>query len=121
MPGISFTPEDVVATAEITAGWYPMVAKSIVSGPGKKDPSSTTWTCIFKIVDGPYNGAEIQYWFSTKMAKNAIRYMKCFVSDIKPGETYPIEDTVDRPVQGYVVWDLENQNNVIKDFKPVGR
>lgn len=121
MPGITFSQEDVVSTAEIKAGWYPMTAKSVIVGPGKKDPTSTTWTCEFEVSDGELKGVKIMTWFSTKMIKQAIRYMRCFVADLKGNQEYPIEDTVGRPVQGYIVWDIENLNNTIKDFKPVGR
>ena len=121
MPGISFTQEDIISAAELPATWYPLKAQSIVEGPGKSDPSSTTWTCKFLITDGEYKGRVIDYWFSSKMLKNAIRYLKCFGVNVKPGETYPIENTVDQPVQGYLVWDVNQLTMVIKDFKPAGR
>lgn len=121
MPGISFTQEDIISAAEMPAGWFNVVAKSIVEGPGKNDPNSTTWTTIFVVQDGEFKGRELQYWFSSKMMKNAIRYLKCFGVAPKVGENYPIEDTVNKPVQAYVVWDIKQLNNSISDFKPAGR
>lgn len=121
MPEISFTQEDIVSTAELSAGWYPLAAKSIMEGPGKKDPSSTTWTCEFEVIDGPSKGAKVTTWFSSKMMKNAIRYLRAHGVVPEAGKTYPLEATVDRPIMGYIVYDLENQSNVIKDFKPVWR
>src|ERR1035437_113395 len=121
MPGIQFTQEDIISAAELPAGWYPVVAKSITEGAGKKDPTSTTWSCIFVITGGEFKGREVMHWFSSKMMKNAIRYMKCFGVQPKVGESYPIEETVDRPLEAYCIWDIDNINNVIKDFKPAGR
>lgn len=121
MPGISFSPEDIIGAAELPAGWYNVVAKSITEGAGKKDPSSTTWSCIFTIQDGEFKGREILSWFSSKMMVNAIRYLKCFGVVPKAGETYAIEETVGKPVQAYITWDAVNLNNTIKDFKPMGR
>ncbi len=121
MPGINFTQEDIISAAELPASWYPLKAQSIVEGPGKNDPSSTTWTCKFIITDGEFKGRVIDYWFSSKMMKNAIRYLKCFGVQVKPGENYAIEETVDKPVQGYLVWDVNQLTMTIKDFKPAGR
>ena len=121
MPGITFTPEDIIAFGEIPANWYPVIAKSIVGGAGKTDPSSTTWTSEFEIVDGERKGAKVPYWFSNKMKLPMFRYLKCFVPDLKAGNEYPIEETVDRPVQAYILWDAVRQQNIIKDFKPIGR
>ncbi len=121
MPGISFSQEDIISAAELPATWYKMKAQSIVEGPGKSDPSSTTWTCKFVVTDGAFAGRVIDYWFSSKMMKNAIRYLRCFGVTAKPGETYAIEDTVEKPVEGYLVWDVNQLTMVIKDFKPAGR
>jgi len=98
-----------------------MTMKSCSEGPGKKDPSSTTWACEFEVVDGPSKGALITSWFSSKMMKNVIRYIRCFVTNVAAGQSYPLDGTIGKVVMGYVVYDMEQNSNVIKDFKPVGK
>lgn len=121
MPEIQFSQESILSLGEFSAGWYPMQAKSISEGPGTKDPSSTTWTCEFEVIDGPKKGAQITTWFSSKMPANALNYLKCFVKDPQPGVSYPLDQTVDKPIMGYVVFDMDRNANVIKSFKPIGK
>lgn len=121
MPDVSFSQEDILSAGALEAKWYPVSLKTVSEGPGKKDPSSTTWTCEFEVVDGEAKGALVTTWFSSKMMKNAIRFIKCFVPNLQPGTSYPIEQTVGKPVMAYIVYDLDQTSNVIKDFKPVGK
>lgn len=121
MPEVTFTQEDIVSTKEVTAGWYPLTLKQVVEGPGKKDPSSTTWSCTFEVIDGESKGLQVLTWFSSKMMKNIIRFIRCFVASPVAGTSYSLDSTVGKPVMGYLVWDIDNQTNIIKDFKPVGK
>jgi len=121
MPDVTFSQEDILTNTELTAGWYPMTLKEVSEGPGTKDPSSTTWTCEFEIMDGPSKGALIPTWFSSKMMANLINFIKCFVPKLEPGKKYPLDQTKGKPVMGYVVFDLDRNANVIKSFKPVGK
>lgn len=121
MPEVTFSPEQLLANTELSAGWYPMSLKDISEGPGTKDPSSTTWTCEFEVIDGPSKGTLIATWFSSKMMVNLINYVKCFVPKLEAGKAYPLDQTKGKPVMGYVVFDLERNANVIKSFKPVGK
>lgn len=121
MPGVTFSEQDLVEAADLPAGWYPLAAQSIIEGPGKNDASATTWATIFQIIDGPFKGREVRVYFSTKMMKTVYRYLKCFGIEPKAGVTIPIEETKDRPVQGYIVMDPESGFPNVKDFKPVGR
>lgn len=121
MPEVTFTQEDILSSAEMPSQWYPLALKTVNEGPGKKDPSSTTWECEFEVIDGANKGGIIKTWFSSKMMKNVIRYIKCFVAQPVAGTTYKIDQTIGKPVMGYVKWDIENLNNVIMDYKPVGK
>lgn len=120
MPGIIFTEEDIKAVGDLPAGWYPLTTKSMVEGPGKNDPSATSWTTVFTIYEGPFENREVRNTFSTNYKSMVYKYLKCFV-DPKPGVTIPIEDTVGRQVQAYIVMDPTSGFPNIKDFKPVGR
>src|SRR6266436_5839396 len=119
MPGITFTKEDLSASNKLDAGWYKLNIIDIVEGPGGKDPSSTTWTCKFVVVDGPKEGTPITHWFSSKMQDRAAVFIRCFTKDPVPGKVYPIEETKGKQVLGYCTWDLANNRNTIMDFKQV--
>lgn len=121
MPNVEFTDSEVISLGEFSAGWYPMALRSVEEGPGTKDPSSTTYTCEFEVVDGEKKGAMITTWFSTKMPANIFNYIKCFVAKPVAGQKYPLEGTKDKPLKGYVVYDLERNANVIKSFKPIDK
>ena len=120
MPGISFTAEDIASGNKLDAAWYKLLVKSIVPGPGKKDPSSTTYTCEFVVDQDLGKGTPIRFWFSDKMPKVIIEYLQSgFVAKIEPGKDYPIEATVGKHVMGYCNWDMEQKANVIQSFKKV--
>ena len=119
MPGITFSQEDIASTNKLDAAWYKLNVKSIVAGPGKKDPTSTTWTCEFVVAEGPAVNTPIPCWFSDKMMKNIINYMSCFVAKIEPGKEYPIESTVGKTIIGWCRWNMEQKSNEIIDFKKV--
>ncbi len=121
MPDVTFSEQDILTMKELPAGWYPMSMTSCSEGPGTKDPSSTTWTCEFEVVDGPFKGAIIPTWFSNKMIKNIGRYIRCFVANIAANQSYPLDSTIGKPVMGYVVFNMDRASNEIKDFKPVGK
>lgn len=121
MPGITFSEQDLKAVADLPAGWYNLNIKTITSGPGKNDPSSTTWTAVTDIADGPFAGREIRTFFSTKMPQMSYRYLKAFGVEPKANVELPIEDTVGRQIQAYIVMDPTTNFPNVKDFKPVGR
>jgi hypothetical protein len=121
MPDVSFTPEDIVSSQEMPAGFYPVALEDVTEGPGQKDPRSTTWACEFKVVDGPFTEAVIQHWFSNKMMKNVINFVRCFVKNLEPGKSYPLEETKGKPVMAYVKYDMDRNANVIVSFKPIGK
>jgi hypothetical protein len=120
LPGITFTEEDIKAVGDLPAGWYPVDVKSMVEGPGKNDPNATSWTTVFVINGGEYSGREVRNTFSTNFKSMVYKYLKCFI-EVKAGSTIPIEDTVGRQVQAYIVMDPTSGFPNIKDFKPVGR
>lgn len=120
MPNISFSPEDLASTNKLEAGWYKLLVKSIEEGPGKKDPTSTTYSCEFVVVEPvKVKDTPIPHWFSDKMMVKAVIFIKCFVKSIEAGKQYPLESTVGKHVMGYCQWDMENTRNIILDFKPV--
>ena len=121
MPEVSFTQEDIVSSQAMEAGWYPVTLKDISEGPGKKDPSSTTWTSEFEVIDGAYKGVVILYSFSSKMMKNVIQYVACFVGKPEPGKSYPLEATKGKPIMAYVKFDMDFNKNAIAAFKPIGK
>jgi len=119
MPGIRFTEEDIKSSNQLQAAWYLADVKSIVEGPGKKDPTSTTWTSEFVIADGPAKGTPVQHWFSDKMMKDIVTYSRCFTTP-EPGKEFLIEATVSRKVKIYARWDSERKTNIIMDFQKAG-
>lgn len=122
MPDVTFGQEDINSALPLEpAGWFPGALRSVTEGPGKSDPSGTTYTCEFEIIDGPRKGTIIPHWFSSKMQANIIRFIRCYVQNIEAGKKYPLEGTVGKPVMIYGAYDVERNSNVIKDFKPVGK
>lgn len=119
MPGVSFSPEDLASTNKLDAAWYKLNIKSIEEGPGKSDPSSTTYTCEFVVGEGKFKDTPIKHWFSDKMMVKVVIYIKCFVKTVEAGKQYPLEATVGKTVMAYCQWDMERTSNVILDFKPV--
>lgn len=119
MPDVTFTQSDLASTNKLEAAFYPAVLKSINAGPGKKDPSSTTWSCEFVVTDGPAKDTPIPFWFSDKMIKTIILYVQCFVAKIEAGKAYPLEATVGKPVKIFARWNMEQKQNEILDFQKV--
>ena len=120
-PDVQFSEADILSSGEAEAGWYPMHLVQVSEGPGKTDPSSTTWTCQFEVTDGPRKGMLLDHWFSSKMMKGVLNYIKCFVAKIEPNKTYPLGSTTKKAVMGWVKHDLDRNTNVITAFKPVGK
>ena len=120
LPGITFTEQDMKEVGDLQAGWYNLNVKSMTEGPGKNDPSATSWATVFVIKDGPFEGREVRNTFSTNFKSMVYKFLKCF-TEVKAGTTIPIEDTIGRDVQGYIVMDPTSGYPNIKDFKPIGR
>lgn len=122
MPEIkfAFTEQDLKAVADLPAGWYNLDIKTVVGGPGKNDPSSTTWTVSTTIDDGPFQGREIRTFLSTKMPQMSYRYLKAFGVDPKPNVEIPLEDTQGRKVEAYIIMDPTTNFPNVKDFRPYG-
>jgi len=123
MPGITFEEQDIKAVGDLPAGWYNLNVKSMVEGAGKNDPSATSWATVFVITDGPYEGREVRNTFSTNFKSMVYKYLKAFGVDAatQVGQSIPIEDTVNRQIQAYIVMDPASGFPNIKDFKPIGR
>jgi hypothetical protein len=119
MPGITFTEQDMKEVGDLPAGWYQVLVQSMVEGPGKSDPNATSWATIFRIENGDFKDREVRNTFSTNYKSMVYKFLKCFV-EVKAG-TIPIEDTVGRSVQAYIVMDPQSGFPNIKEFKPVGK
>lgn len=119
MPDVTFSEQDMKEVGDLPATWYTLTCKEMTAGPGKNDPSSTSWTTVFVITGGEYDGRQVRNTFSTNFKSMIYKYLKCFI-DVKAG-TFPIEDTVGRTVQGYIVMDPTSGFPNLKDFKPVGK
>lgn len=118
MPEVQFTKENLLERKQLKAGWRELRVKETTEAPGKNDPESTTWPCVFIVDEGEDAGVPIQHWFTEKQMGRLAEFIKCFVSSIKEGQSYKLEDTVGRHVRGYVEYDIKTGFNSIKDFQP---
>jgi hypothetical protein len=118
MPKIKFTKEDLLSRNQLAPGWRKLKCKSIEEGPGKKDPTSTVWECMFIISEGKEMGQPIRHWFSEKAMDRLVDYVKGFTK-AEENKEYELNDTVGREIMGYCLYDDTQGWNVIKDWKPV--
>ena len=121
MPEIKFTQEDLLERATLSPGWRTLVVKSVEEGPGKNDPTSTVYPCVFVIeCQCPENGMPIRHWFSEKAMGRMVDYLKCFVPNgkLEAGKIYNLDQTIGKRVQGYCQYDPAQGYNIIKDWKP---
>ena len=120
MPEIRFTQEDLLERTQVNPGWKVLVVKSIDEGPGKNDPSSIVYPCVFVVDGGPENGVPIKHWFSEKAQGRIVNYLKCFVpgGKLEAGKSYELSQTVGLKVEGYCKYDPEQGYNRIEDFRP---
>lgn len=120
MPDVTFSQSDILqATTKLEATWYLASLKKCEAGPGKKDPSSTTWSCEFEITEGNFKGLPISFWFSDKMPKTIISFVSCFVAKVEAGKSYPLESAIGKPVKIFARYNMEQKNNEILDFQKV--
>ena len=124
MPEVKFTQEDILERTQLAPGWREMVCKSVEEGPGKNDPSSIVYTCMFVVECAcPENGVPIRHWFSEKAMGRVVDYIKCFIpgGKVEPGKAYELAQTIGMKVGGYCQYDLAQGYNVIKDWRPAGK
>lgn len=122
MPEIKFTQEDLLERTQLSPGWRTLICKSTEEGPGKQDPSSITYPCVFIVDGGPENGVPIRHWFSEKAMGRMVDYIKCFTGGkIEVGKVYDLAQTVGLRVEGYCQYDLGQGYNVIKDWRPASK
>jgi hypothetical protein len=121
MPEIRFTQEDLNERKPLTPGWRTLEVMQVSEGPGKKDPSSTTYPMVL-IVRSPEAdaGTRLRVYFNEKIIGRIIDYLKCFVpgGNLDPSKTYRLEDTVGYHVDGYCLYNIETGFNEIKDWRP---
>ena len=123
MPEITFTKEDLLSRKQLKAGWRKMKVKSTSEAKGKSDPDSITYPCVLVVEEGEDAGVPVNHWFTEKQLGRLAEFLKCFIpnGEVVAGKTYKLEDTVGRPVMGYVEYDIKSGFNTIKDFKPVAQ
>lgn len=121
MPEIKFTQEDLLERTQLPPGWQTLICKSIDEGPGKTDPSSIVYSCVFVVDGGAANGVPIRHWFSEKAMGRIVDYIKCFVTKVEVGKVYELSQTIGLKVGGYCQYDLAQGYNVIKDWKPASK
>lgn len=119
MPEVKFTQEDLLERTQLNPGWYPLICKSVDEGPGKNDPSSIVYTCVFVVDEGPAKGVPIRHWFSEKAMGRIVDYIKCFLpgGKVEAGKVYDLAQTVGLKVEGYCQYDLAQGYNTIKDWR----
>ena len=120
MPEVKFTQEDLLERTQLSPGWRVLICKSIEEGPGKTDPTSIVYTCVFVVDDGKEVGVPIRHWFSEKAMGRIVDYVKCFLAGGKAeaGKVYELDQTVGKRVEGYCQYDMNQGYNVIKDWRP---
>lgn len=123
MPGISFSQDDIASNAKLDAQWYPLEIIAVNSGPGTKDPTSTTWKIEMRINDGPNKGTPITHFINNgspgalKMTKG-FSFVQCFATDkLEANKEYPIESTAGKRIQAFIQYDMERNENKVLDFK----
>lgn len=120
MPEIKFTQEDLLERTQLAPAWRTLICKSVEEGPGKQDPTSITYPCVFVVDSGTDIGVPIRHWFSEKAMGRMVDYIKCFTGGkIEVGKVYELGQTIGQRVEGYCQYDLAQGYNVIKDWRPV--
>lgn len=121
MPEIRFTQEDLNERKPLSPAWRLFRVVSITEGPGKTDPNSIVYPCVF-VVESPEadKGTRVRFWFTEKVIGRIIDYLKCFVpnGELDPSRGYKLEETVDHYVEGYSLYDVKQGYNTIQDFRP---
>jgi hypothetical protein len=120
MPQVKFTAEDLLERTQLTPGWRVLKCKEMTEGPGKSDPQSIVYACIF-VVESPEKGVPIRHWFSEKAQGRIVDYVKCFIPGGKAeaNKVYELNDTVGFAVEGYCAYDPKQGYNTILDWRPV--
>jgi hypothetical protein len=120
MPEIKFSQEDLLERTALNAGWRVLVCKSIEEGPGKNDPTSIVYPCVFVVDEGKEIGVPIRHWFSEKAPGRIVDYIKCFVpgGKLEAGKVYELNQTVGLRVEGYCLYDQKQGYNTIQDWRP---
>ena len=121
MPEVKFTQEDLLERTQLTPGWRTLICKSVEEGPGKNDPSSIVYTCMFVVDSGKEIGVPIRHWFSEKAMGRIVDYIKCFIAKVEANTVYDLDKTVGLKVEGYCQYDLAQGYNVIKDWRPAAK
>lgn len=119
MPKVTFSREDVLQRTQLDAGWYPIAAKEI-NETIAKDKVSTNYVTDFIVLEGPMAGVPVRHWFTEKAVGRIVDYVKCFLppgAELETGKQYELEETLDRPVMGYISYDATMKFNKIEDFR----
>ena len=120
MPEIRFTQEDLLERTQLSPGWRIVVLQKCEEGPGKNDPTSIVYSCVFTIDEGSEKGVPIRHWFSEKAMGRIVDYLKCFVPSgkLEPGKSYELNKTIGLKVKAYCQYDPAQGYNTIKDWQP---
>ncbi len=118
---VQFTKEDLLNRNQLEAGWYQLKIKEVLSGPGKSDPTSTTYTIKLVVANGPQAGTPLMTYLSEKAMGLAVDFVRAVVGKIEPGQSYDLESLVGRDVMGYVTYNLDRKWNEVKDWKPLNK
>jgi hypothetical protein len=120
MPEVRFTQEDLLERKQLSPGWRTLKVKSIEEGPGKNDPTSIVYSCVFVVDAGAEQGVPIRHWFSEKAMGRIVDYLKAFMpkGELEVGKTYELNNTIGFQVDGYCLYDPKQGYNTIQDWRP---
>jgi len=122
MPKIKFSQENLLERNQLAPGWRKLKVKSIEEGPGKSDPTSIVWTCVFVVNDGSKdNGTPIRHWFSEKAMGRLVDFIRAVAGKVDAEKEYELNDAVNREVMGYCKYDIEQKFNTIEDWRPLSQ
>lgn len=123
MPEVKFTQEDLLERTQLQPTWYTVVCKSVEEGPGKNDPSSIVYACVFIVEDGPAKGVPVRHWFSEKAMGRVVDYIRAFMpgGKVEPGKVYDLDQTIGLKVGAYIQYDPVQGYNTIKDWRPASK
>src|SRR5947199_7129657 len=108
MPKIRFSKEDLMAGKQLPAAWYVFKVVSVGEGPGKKDPTSTTYPVKVVVDEGPFTGTPVTNTFSEKFLYPMTQFISAFMSpgqQAKEAEDYDLDITVGKRVLGFAQYD----------------
>lgn len=127
MPKIKFTKQDLLESKQLTPGWRQLVCKSVDYGPGKNDPSSNVYTCVFVIDSGADAGVPIRVWFSEKQTaiRRLVDYLSCFTpnGELDESKEYDVTATIGLKLEGYCLHEVNDNGqrfNTIQEFRKLG-